>query len=620
MKLHTVLGLLVIAVCMNLMAAAQVINGYAEVTSISGTTFQIGNIDESGDSFEDGDYVIIMQMQDDVIGATGNNASFGDLGGIESAGLYEVRQIASHTESGTSVTSITVSGALGNTYNTGNTSSVQLITFPVLGNPHHTTTGNYIARDWDGSIGGVLALDVHGTLTLAHSLSANETGFRGGDRDTHSSGSCDANLYKSPTTNKSANKGESIFKVQAASMVSGRGKILNGGGAGNEHNAGGGGGGGYTAGGQGGPGWNCGTNAGGLGGIELGPYVSESRIFMGGGGGGGEGNNSVSTNGGDGGGIILIRADEIATASTCAGVSLSANGGSVGDAGNDGGGGGGAGGTILIETDAWNIHVDCFITVESNGGDGGTVGHWASHGGGGGGGQGTVIYSIAEPTMNTTTTTNNGNGGCNNNTCSSVAASGAGFNGIGILQGLSGPLPVELISFDAREDGAAMKAIIEWITASEMNNDYFIVEHSTNGLDWEDAIFQDGAGNSSSVLKYEVVHDEPVKGANYYKLRQVDFDGTESYSQIRLVQIKGSTEPVLEIFPNPSTDRMVRVVLREGEIQRIRIVNGMGAIMLDQRAYESNEEELNCQGMAKGTYVVLVETSVGKMTKKLILR
>lgn len=157
------------------------VNGYARVTSIAGTTINLSNVNESDDSFEVGEEIIIYQTQNDVIGSnTGDNASFGDLSNIQSAGLYEILEIASVTESGGVPTSITVVVAPNNTYNTGSNSRVQLVTFPELGTPNYTTADNINPRSWNGSRGGVLAFQVQGILTLVHNITADGRGFRGG--------------------------------------------------------------------------------------------------------------------------------------------------------------------------------------------------------------------------------------------------------------------------------------------------------------------------------------------------------------------------------------------------------------------------------------------------------
>jgi hypothetical protein len=537
-----------------LVGSAQVINGYAEVTGIAGSVLTLGTVDEGGNTFEDDEWVVIMQMQDDVIGVTGNNVNFGDMGDIENAGIYEIRQIQSHTETAGVPTTITLQNNPNYTYNFGANSLVQIITLTQLGAPDYTTTGNMSAKDWDGTTGGVLAIYTPGILTLNHSLSADFNGFRGAGPNAGGSAGCSGGgSYRVNTQNNFADKGEGIFRRTANNQRAGMGKILNGGGGGNSHNGGGGGGGNYTSGGDAGPGWpTCNPSAGGLGGISLQADISVGRIFMGGGGGAGEGNNNLSTDGGDGGGIILLKAEEVTT-DACAGVTISANGESIAFAGNDGGGGGGAGGSIVLEVNTWNITGGCPLIVESNGGDGGDVNSGATHGGGGGGGQGVVFYSSTTPTTNVTTNTNNGAGGCDNNSspCNSQAGSGGGVDGDGVQDMLTGPLPIELLKFEGYLNNDHVDLF--WTTMSETDNDYFSVEHSINGIEWNRVAKVDGAGNSNQELQYSAAHDEPNLGVNYYRLRQTDFNGTYTYTDPISILFE---EDHLVIYPNPANTEL----------------------------------------------------------------
>jgi len=605
---------------------SQVVNGYAEVTGIAGSVLTVASANESADSFEDGEYVVIIQMQDDVIGDVSNTSSFGDLGSIVSAGLYEIRQISSHTESGGVPTSITISGSLTNTYNTGSNSHVQVVTFPTFGSPDYTTTSTMAAADWDGTTGGILAFNVDGTLTLAHSLNADEAGFRGGARDLSSSGSCDVTTFFSTNTNAFAGKGEGIYRNTNSAYEEAKGKILNGGGGGNEHNGGGGGGGGYSAGGDSGPGWNCGSgDAGGIGGIALDTYIDAGRVFLGGGGGGGEGNNSVSTDGGDGGGIILVSASTIRTSGSCGGISISANGASSASAGNDGAGGGGAGGCIVIDVNVWDIASTCPISVSSNGGSGGSVGSPNVHGGGGGGGQGAVIYSIARPTSNTTTSTDNGNGGCNNTSspCNSVASSGANISGTGIIDNTQGPLPIELLNFQAYRETRSVQIV--WSTASETDNDFFEIERSSNGKDFYLLTTVPGAGNSREQLDYYLTDFEPLSGTSYYRLKQVDFDGTYSYSPIARVTSELEERSIL--YPNPS-DGTLKVTLINRKLAdqqvNIRVISAEGATIIQQSILADPQGRLTILpgtgSLPRGMYFVSIESREASLFERLVIQ
>ncbi len=110
-----------------------------------------------------------------------------------------------------------------------------------------------------------------------------------------------------------------------------------------------------------------------------------------------------------------------------------------------------------------------------------------------------------------------------------------------------GGLPIELLSFEARFDGK--KVDLHWITLSETDNNYFSIERSTNGVDFKEIAREQGAGDSEQARNYLVFDENPSTGFNYYRLKQVDFDGSYEYSQIRSVEIKNNFE--VSTFPNP---------------------------------------------------------------------
>lgn len=593
---------------------AQVVNAYAEVTAVAGATLTIGAIDETNHTFEDGEWVVLMQMQDNVIGDVTNASTFGALGSINNAGIYEIRQIASIVETAGSPSSITLVSTPNFTYNTCANCQVQLISFRKFGSPDYTTTANMSALSWDGQLGGVLAFYVAGVLTLAHNLDADLDGFRGAGPNAGGSAGCQGNSnYRVATQNNMADKGESIYKNTTAGYAAGMGRILNGGGGGNSHNGGGGGGGNYTSGGQGGPGWNnCSPGAGGLGGIALQGQIAVGRIFMGGGGGAGEGNNNLATDGGIGGGIILVKADEIVTG-TCGGLTISANGENISFAGNDGGGGGGAAGSIVFEVDTWSVSASCLLTVEANGGNGGDVNNGGTHGGGGGGGQGVVYYSIAEPAGNTTTTTNNGIGGCSNNSspCNSQAGSGGGSDGDGIIELLTGPLPIEVVNFSGEIINGETQ--LAWTTLSELNNDYFTIQHSTDGNNWNSIIKKNGAGTSSNTINYSARHPDPSIGINYYRLKQTDFNGTYSFHDIISLDYD---ENETVVYPNPAFHE-VTISKKSVSDYEIEVFDIQGKLILtDIKSTNENSLTLDLKSIKAGVYFIeLTKNGVSERIK-----
>lgn len=94
-------------------------------------------------------------------------------------------------------------------------------------------------------------------------------------------------------------------------------------------------------------------------------------------------------------------------------------------------------------------------------------------------------------------------------------------------------LPVELVEFEVELVDRAVN--IHWATLSELNNDYFLVQRSMDGFNWEVIDTVDGANNSSWHIDYSTEDESPFLGMSYYRLKQVDYDGAFSFSELRVV-------------------------------------------------------------------------------------
>lgn len=110
-------------------------------------------------------------------------------------------------------------------------------------------------------------------------------------------------------------------------------------------------------------------------------------------------------------------------------------------------------------------------------------------------------------------------------------------------------LPVELLWFEG-DNFEKNKIKLSWATASELNNDFFTIEKSADGVYFEPIIIVKGAGNSNSILTYAVFDTLPLQGVNYYRLRQTDFDGSTSYTQTISVDYFNNDNEI-GIYPNP---------------------------------------------------------------------
>ncbi|MBU6343275.1 MAG: PKD domain-containing protein, partial [Bacteroidetes bacterium] len=292
--------------------------------------------------FHAGDEVLIFQMQGASVNTT-NSGSFGQIQSFNSAGRCERARIDS-----VQLNAIFIHNRLLFNYNLGG--KLQLVRLAVYANA--TVVDTLRPRAWDGITGGVLALEVSGTLTLNAPIVGDGLGFRGGSADVNPNNNCnwlipETAYYYANGNWRGANKGEGIAIFEPGKEL-GRGPQANGGGGGNDHNSGGGGGGNLYSGGKGGDNnepstFGCSGHSPGIGGLGL--NALNDRWYLGGGGGAGHTNNFPTGNGGNGGAILLIKAQSINGSMPF----IQSNGMPGKTANGDGGGGGGGGGSIRLE-------------------------------------------------------------------------------------------------------------------------------------------------------------------------------------------------------------------------------------------------------------------------------
>jgi len=125
-------------------------------------------------------------------------------------------------------------------------------------------------------------------------------------------------------------------------------------------------------------------------------------------------------------------------------------------------------------------------------------------------------------------------------------------NGMFQLDLQSAVVPVEMVYFrgEAREDGN----LLTWATASELDNDHFRVEYSSNGRDYEVLDRVPGRGTAFGEKQYQFLHDRAPSGVSYYRLVQVDYNGQETNSDI--VAIERAPAFALDLSPNPVSDQL----------------------------------------------------------------
>lgn len=178
----------------------------------------------------------------------------------------------------------------------------------------------------------------------------------------------------------------------------------------------------------------------------------------------------------------------------------------------------------------------------------------------------------------------------------------------------SGILPIELISFTGEQKGVSN--LLQWITASELNNDFFTIEKSPDGIHFENILEADGAGNSNVNLNYSAVDNFPFSGLNYYRLKQTDYDGQHTYSNIILIENKLEGILVSNVHPNPTTEDInFDIYTQASGNVRIQILDYTGRIVMDEiQTINEGKSSLNTtmKTLAKGLYTLKVEFGNGQ--------
>lgn len=182
--------------------------------------------------------------------------------------------------------------------------------------------------------------------------------------------------------------------------------------------------------------------------------------------------------------------------------------------------------------------------------------------------------------------------------------------------GLNTTLPVELIFFDVRGMGDS-KVLCSWATATEINNDFYTIERSEDGENFEEVGELNGAGNSSIYADYEFIDNEAYQGISYYRLKQTDFDGTYTYSNVAAVNLGSFNSNQVEVYPIPFEDNLT-VVTNSQEVVKLRLYDLSGKLVLNETI--NFTIDLNLTYLDAGTYFLQLTSesihSYQKIVKK----
>lgn len=181
------------------------------------------------------------------------------------------------------------------------------------------------------------------------------------------------------------------------------------------------------------------------------------------------------------------------------------------------------------------------------------------------------------------------------------------------------PLPIELLSFTASSKNGTVE--LRWSTSSELNNDFFTIERSNGGEKFEEVLKVKGMGTKATETSYSSRDTAPFKGISYYRLKQTDFDGRFSYSNVVSVSIDGTD--LWSVFPNPADSNQFNLHLGKEEIGKPTLVelrNSAGQLVFSFQSIADEEGRVAVkptQHLLPGFYITSV--MVGSQTKRLKL-
>ncbi len=213
------------------------------------------------------------------------------------------------------------------------------------------------------------------------------------------------------------------------------------------------------------------------------------------------------------------------------------------------------------------------------------------------------------------------------NTCYVVTQTVNGYTSSDTVCVTVQPLPLKFLKYELRSTSETRNGINEqqvtsnWFTANEINVSHFYVQRSSNGRDFN--IIGEVNAKGASYNEYSYVDKSPLVeglGVVYYRIMSIDRDGKVSYSEVRIIEVRGTNYEV-RLFPNPAID-VVNIECKEG-IKEVKIIDCLGREMLRQAQHDGNVHHLslNIHHYPKGLYVVQVITNKGDVrNEKLIVQ
>lgn len=192
-------------------------------------------------------------------------------------------------------------------------------------------------------------------------------------------------------------------------------------------------------------------------------------------------------------------------------------------------------------------------------------------------------------------------------------------NNFGAWGGALSALPVEWLSFTGIQTPIGVE--LNWSTAMEENNSHFIVQRTIDGKNWDNIGEEVGAGFTSETTDYQHIDNNPTPGINYYRIKQVDFDGHYDYSRVIAVNVEGENRNfTMNLSPNPASNKVQITWNKTIHNASISITDMSGQVVYTTNNIDSFSTSMDVSQYNNGLYFIQIQSDESLTTKRLLIR
>lgn len=194
-----------------------------------------------------------------------------------------------------------------------------------------------------------------------------------------------------------------------------------------------------------------------------------------------------------------------------------------------------------------------------------------------------------------------------------------------ISENSANALPVNMSSFTAKKSGVNSRmAILQWTTTSERNSKQYEIEHSLGGINFQKIGVKTAVGNTTKKTSYEFLHNNPVNGTNYYRLKAVDQDNTSKYTPIRTLIFDFTKGIQITIYPNPANQyvnvQVSGITVKDKIAIYLYALDGHKVSGQVTKTDTSFRYRIDTSNQAAGTYMVTININGVRYAAKLAIK